>query len=48
MRSKKSLERMKIANAAKKKNDDADPEKNIDWMEEKLLSENKEKINMLA
>ena len=41
MRSKKAQDRIKMANAAKKKNDDVDPEKSSDWMEEKLLDENK-------
>ena len=38
MKSKKTLDRIKVANAAKKKNDDVDPEKgnNKDFMEDNL------------
>ena len=39
MKSKKSLEKIRMANAAKKKNDDVDPENG--YIENKLENENK-------
>lgn len=47
MKSKRVIDKEKKAKAAHKKNDD-DPERGSDFVEDKLKSENKQKIDLLA